>query len=164
MLHTIVGKRGRGKTSLAAEIVAEKSYDAYWIYDYCGEFSQFAVDESVRVESNSGSFEQFMVDMWDDAGKNESTLVLLDEIAVYGKNNPQIDHLYRLGRHRRIDIIAISQRFYSLPVITRSQTDIYHVFQITESRDVQYLAGVVSRAVLQKIITLGMFEYINLTL
>lgn len=164
MTHTIVGKRGRGKTSLAAELMTTLKYDRIFIYDYCGEFAQFAIENYIYVEMNTNSFSQFMVNAWEAAKQGGTTLLMLDEIAVYGRDNPQIDHAYRLSRHVGMDIVGISQRFYSLPVITRSQTDIFHVFSITELRDLQYLRGTVGEEVAGTIQRLGMFEYINLTL
>ena len=128
------------------------------------EFGEFAVDNYIYVEQNTSSFEKFMLDLWEKSDQSMSTLVVLDEIAVYGKNNPQIDHLYRLGRHKGIDVIAISQRFYSLPIIVRSQTDVFHIFQITEQRDVQYLRGLVSPEILNIIINLDIYQYINISL
>ena len=128
------------------------------------EFREFAIEGFIHVESNTGAFSDFMRQLWDESDSSKSTLVVLDEIAVYGKDNPQIDHLYRLGRHKGIDVVAISQRFYSLPVIVRSQTDIFHVFQITELRDRQYIKGLVSPDVLEVIVNLGMFNYINISL
>jgi hypothetical protein len=164
MLQTIVGKRGRGKTSLAAEIIASQRRDRIFIYDYMAEFHDFAIEGYIDVEQNTGSFSDFMQRLWTESEPGKSTLVVLDEIAVYGKDNPQIDHLYRLGRHKGIDVVAISQRFYSLPVIVRSQTDIFHVFQITELRDRQYIKGLVSPEILDVIVNLGCFQYINISL
>lgn len=105
-----------------------------------------------------------MVDAWNRSNPGLSTLMVLDEIAVYGRDNPQIDHLYRLGRHKGIDVVAISQRFYSLPPIVRAQTDIFHVFGTTEPRDIQYLKGLVSQEVLETILRLDFFQYINISL
>lgn len=138
--------------------------DRIWIYDYMAEFRDFAVPGFLEVENTSTGFIPFMSRVWAESRAGISTLLLLDEIAVYGKNNLQIDHVYRLGRHKGIDIISISQRFHSLPVIVRSQTDIFHVFQVTERRDVDYLRGLVSDEVLKTIMGLNMFEYINISL
>jgi hypothetical protein len=164
LIHTIVGKRGRGKTSLVAELMTTLRYDRIFVYDYCGEFAQFAIENYIVVETNASAFSRFMVQSWEDAQAVSSSLLILDEIAVYGKDNPQIDHAYRLSRHVGMDIIGISQRFFSLPVITRSQTDVFHVFQITELRDLQYLRGVIGDQAAEKIRGLGFFQYINLQL
>lgn len=129
-----------------------------------GEFSQFAIEGYIEVENASGGFIPFMQRVWNESRMGLSSLLVLDEIAVYGKDNLQIDHVFRLGRHKGIDIIGISQRFFSLPVIARSQSDIFHVFQITEQRDVQYLKGVVSEQVVNMIMGLDMFQYVNIKL
>jgi len=168
MIHTIVGMRGRGKTSLAAEIMASQKRDQIFVYDYMAEFREFQIDGYLEVTLNSVPFEQFSNDVWERSRIGISTLVVLDEIGAYGKigsqDHPCINHFYTLGRHKDIDLIGISQRFYTLPPTCRSQTDIFHVFQITELRDRQYLKGLVSAQVLETIIRLRQFEYINLNL
>lgn len=164
MLHTIVGKRGKGKTSLAAELIVSQKRDQIFIYDYLGEFRDFAIKDYIFVESNTTNFSRFLVDVWNRSAMGISTLLILEEIAVYGKNNPQIDHIYRVGRHKGIDVVAISQRFYTLPVIVRSLTDIFHVFQITEQRDTQYLSNYVTDSVLNTIMRLPPFNYVDIDL
>ena len=162
MIYTLVGKRGRGKTSLAAEIMVSGHFDQIFIYDFLGEFLEFNIPDYITV-ANRG-FTEFMYHVWDNSRAGVETLLLLDEIAMYGHDNPQIDHIFRLGRHKQIQVIATSQRFYTLPVICRSQTDIFNVFQITEKRDLDYLRGVVGPTVLDKIIRLEKFQYLTLDL
>lgn len=132
------------------------------------EFREFAIEGFIEVESGQTSFESFMNRVWKESHTGISTLVVLDEVSSYGRigcnDHPCLGHLYRLGRHKQIDAISISQRFYSLPPIVRSQTDIFHVFGITELRDRQYLKGLVSPAVLDTIIRLPQFSYININL
>lgn len=182
MLHTIVGKRGRGKTSLAAEIIASQPRDRIWIYDYMAEFQAFAREGFIEVVvPGEIGFDAFSSQVWNETPEPEvdpktgvvsppkfSTLVVLDEVSSYGRigsqDHPCLGHFYRLGRHKSIDLLSISQRFYSLPPIVRSQSDIFHVFQITEPRDTQYLARLVSPNVLETIIHLQQFQYINISL
>ena len=168
MLHTIVGKRGRGKTSLAAELIASQKRDQIFIYDYMAEFREFAVEGFIEVWESNYPFDQFSQEVWERSQMGISTLVVLDEIGAYGKigsqDHPCIRHFYTLGRHKGIDLIGISQRFYTLPPTCRSQTDVFHVFQITELRDRQYLKGLVSDQVLETIVHLQQFQYINLSL
>lgn len=143
-------------------------YSRIFVYDYCGEFGEFAIDNFIVIERNTTGFEKFMVDTWEQskalAARGGKSLLILDEIAVYGRDNPQIDHAYRLSRHVGLDIVGISQRFFSLPVITRSQSDIFHVFSITELRDLQYIRGVVGDEIATKIQNLQMFEYLSISL
>ena len=182
MLHTIVGKRGRGKTSLAAEIIASQRRDRIWIYDYMAEFQGFAIKDFIEVlVPGQISFEEFSNRVWSETPEPTtdpktglvtppkfSTLVVLDEVSSYGRiganDHPCLGHFYRLGRHKSIDLVSISQRFYSLPPIVRSQTDVFHVFQITEPRDTQYLNRLVSPSTLQTILRLEKFQYINISL
>jgi len=175
MLQTIVGKRGRGKTSLAAEIIASQRRDRIWIYDYMAEFQEFAIEGFIEVVvPQSEGFDVFSNRVWSETDEirktnpDYSTLVILDEVSSYGRvgcnDHPCLGHFYRLGRHLGIDLISISQRFYSLPTIVRSQTDCFHVFQITEPRDTTYLKGLVSPQVLETIKRLDMFQYINISL
>ena len=162
MIQTLVGKRGRGKTSLAAEIMVSGQFDQIFIYDYLGEFLEFEIPGYITV-ANRG-FTEFLFHVWDNSRAGVETLLVLDEIANYGKDNPQIDHIFRLGRHKQIQVLATSQRFYTLPVICRSQTDLFHVFQITEKRDIDYLKGVVGQRTLNAIIQLQKFQYLTLDL
>jgi hypothetical protein len=169
MLHTIVGKRGRGKTSLAAELIATQHRDRIWIYDYMAEFRGFSIPEFIEVViPQETGFDQFANQVWEASRVGISTLVVLDEVSSYGRigsnDHPCLGHFYRLGRHKDIDLISISQRFYSLPPIVRSQSDIFHTFQITELRDRQYLKGLVPPEVLETIIHLDKFKYININL
>jgi len=164
MLQTIVGKRGTGKTSLAAELIVAGGYKKVFIYDYLGEFRQFAIEGFIHVEQVSTNFETFMRNAWDESHKSFDSLLVLEEIANYGHDNPLIDHVYRLGRHKGLSVIAISQRFYSLPVIVRSQTEMFHLFQITEMRDTQYLRSLVPQSWVDRVMALPKFHYLSLPL
>lgn len=146
------------------------------------EFKGFAIKDFIEViVPGQVGFEQFANRVWSEtpeptadpktgmtAPPRFSTLVILDEVSSYGRvganDHPCLGHLYRLGRHKNIDVVSISQRFYSLPAIVRSQTDVFHVFQITEPRDTQYLNRLVSPETLGTIIHLGQFQYINISL
>lgn len=162
MIETVVGKRGRGKTSLVAEQLTIQKRDQIFIFDYCGEFMDWAVEGFCYV-TNTG-FREFCHAVWDNSRAGVSTLLVLDEVSIYGKNNYLVEHIYRLGRHKGIDIIATAQRFYMLPLIVRSQSDMFRVFQLTEERDINYLKNYISEDVLRVIMGLDKFQYINLSL
>ena len=162
MIETLVGKRGRGKTSLAAEIMVSGNFDQIFIYDYLGEFMEFAVEGYITV-ANSG-FRDFMHYCWDNSQAGTETLLVLDEIAIFGKDDPRIDHVFRVGRHKQISVLATSQRLLTLPVICRSQTDLFHMFQISEKRDLDHLKGVIPPNHVEAIMKLEKFQYITLDL
>jgi len=89
---------------------------------------------------------------------------VFDEIDLYGKIDPFIGFLFRYGRHKNIDLVSISRRFYDLPLITRALTDEFIFFQITEERDLQYLKRLVTEDYLNTIIHLSDYKYIKLEL
>lgn len=132
-----------------------------FILDYLGEYSKFS-SRSVYVQ-NLG-LKSFCHKVWDEADPKKSTLVLFDEIDLYGKGDFRISHLYKFGRHKNIDIIAVARRFYDLPVIVRALTDEFYLFQITEERDLSYLRRIVPEPTLQVLINLEPFHFINVSI
>jgi hypothetical protein len=105
----------------------------------------------------------FCRSVWDNANIKKSTLVVFDEIDLYGKNNPYISFLYRFGRHKNIEIIAVARRFYDLPVIVRALTDKFFLFQITEERDLNYLRRTISEDAILQIMKLENYHYIGIS-
>ena len=161
MLETIVGKRGRGKTTLAKTLLQSQFRDQVYILDYLGEYQGFS---SSKIYVQNLGLKTFCHKVWDESQAGKSTLVIFDEIDLYGKDVIQISHLYKFGRHKGIDIIAVSRRFYDLPLYTRALTDEFHLFQITEERDLAYLRRLVPESTLQILVNLEPFQYINVSL
>lgn len=94
-------------------------------------------------------------------------LVIFDEVKTYGKTNPFIDYLYRLGGHKEIELLAIAHRFVDLPMETQAQTDEWILFQLTGRRDVQYLRDIIpdgdnAEAIVQRVKSLDFFQYIKI--
>ena len=160
MIITIVGKRGKGKTSLAKQLVADSDAKQIFIYDFLGEYISFASD---RILVSRGDLYEFCQIVWNTSQPHFETLIVFDEIDLYGKDNFHIGFLYRYGRHKNINIIAIARRFYDLPVIVRSLTDDFYLFQITEERDINYLRRYIKEDFIQKLIHLPDFEYITIS-
>lgn len=156
-----MGKRGRGKTTLAKTLINQSDYDKVYILDYLAEFGSF---QSERVYVQNVGLKSFCFKVWDESYIGRKTLVVFDEVHLYGKNDIRINHLFRLGRHKGIDVVSITQRFYDMPVIVRSQTDIFHVFQITEERDLMYLSHLIPKSTVQLIRNLEQFQYVSITL
>lgn len=160
MIVTIVGKRGKGKTSLAKQLIADSDAKQIFIYDFLGEYLIFA---SERILVSRGDLYEFCQTVWNTSSPQFKSLVVFDEIDLYGKDNFHIGFLYRYGRHKNIDIIAVARRFYDLPVIVRSLTDLFYLFQITEERDVNYLRRYIKEDFVQKLIHLDDFHYLNIS-
>lgn len=119
---------------------------------------------SEKIYVQNLGLRSFCHTVWDNSCVGKSTLVVFDEIDLYGKNDFRISFLYRFGRHKAIDIIAVSRRFYDLPVIPRALTDEFFLFQITEERDLSYLKDLVPKETVKKLIHLEPFQYIKVLL
>lgn len=161
MLKTILGKRGKGKTRLAKQIARSEPADQIFILDWLAEYHDL---NRPNVKIFYDDLYACFIAAWNQADRKKKTLMIFDEIDLYGKNNEYIDYLYRYGRHANIEIIAVARRFYDLPVIVRSQTNIFYVFQITEERDLNYLKNIASRDQISKIIRLKDLEYLTINL
>jgi len=163
MIKTIIGKRGRGKTSLTHELIRNAQANQVFILDFLGEYKSFE-KKNVHVSSNIYDLESFCEKAWDVSSKEKETLVIFDEIHEYGKKCPPIEILYRFGRHWNIEVIAISHRFADLPMIVKSQTQAYYVFQVTDRSDKDYLRDSLPKEKVEKIASLDEHKYIILEL
>lgn len=163
MIKTIIGKRGRGKTSLTHELIKNSRANQIFILDFLGEYHSFK-KRNVHISSNLFGLESFCEKAWDGSSKEKKTLVVFDEIHNYGKKCPPIEILYRFGRHWNIEVIAISHRFVDLPMIVRSQTEVYYVFQVTDRSDRDFLRDSLPQERVDQIASLAQHKYITLTL
>jgi predicted AAA+ superfamily ATPase len=163
MLQTIVGKRGFGKTTLAKHLVRESPHPKIFVLDYILEYQDLSADPRVEIHVRE-ALKSFYLAVREAThkGSEGQALVVLDEVDLYGKNNVYLKHLYRYGRHYGIDCIAVSRRFFDLPLHVRALTDVFHVFRISEPRDLEYLSGRVPRSHLETIRTLERFKYVSL--
>jgi len=130
-----------------------------FILDFLREYQSFQ-KRNVFISSNIQDLYSFCEKVWDSAAKDRKTLVVFDEIHNYGKKCPPIEILYRFGRHWNIEIIAISHRFADLPMIVRSQTEQYYIFQVTEKCDLEFLRYSLPKKKVEQIQTLETLEYI----
>jgi hypothetical protein len=156
-----VGKRGKGKTTLAKSLILQQNENSQvYILDFLGEYHDLRRKNLFIFRENLYFFCQ---SVWENSGKRKETLAVFDEIDLYGKNNPYISFLYRFGRHKNIEIIAVARRFYDLPVIVRALTDEFYLFQITEERDLNYLRRSVPENVILEIMKLEDFHYFKIS-
>ena len=165
---TVVGKKGTGKTTHIKEILINGKYEFVFVLDYLYEYQKYASDTTC-ISHNEVEIANFCKDSWntikdiaEKTGSIPKSVIIFDEIHLYGKNNEDINFLYRCARHGNLDIIASSQRFMDLPVITRSQSDHFDTFQITEPRDLDYLYKYVSSNVVDTVRNLKVLQYISL--
>jgi len=156
MLITIVGKRGRGKTTLVKELISESDADRVLILDFLGEYSDI---NDPRVQISRGYLYPFLKEAWETCQDFNKTLIVLDEIDCYSKYDEYISYVYKYGRHGAIEIIAVSRTFMNLPVISRRLTDVYYLFQITEWIDLKHLERHTGKDFVLKVQNLDFYEY-----
>jgi len=70
--------------------------------------------------------------------------------------------LFRIARHRNIDIIVVSQRFYDLLPIIRGLTDIFYLFNITEPRDIDYISKYIGYDISERVKSLEPLHYLQI--
>jgi DNA helicase HerA-like ATPase len=156
---TVVGKKGTGKTSHVKEVIIQGKYDQVFVLDYLYEFRKYATVS--QVEHDGADIKRFCRDVvWKNCDTRIKSVVIFDEIHLYGKNNFDIDFLYRCGRHANLDIIATAQRFKDVHPLVRSQSNEFHIFNITEPLDIDYLTKYVSSNIIETIKNLQVLQYI----
>ena len=163
MIKTIIGKRGKGKTTLTHNLVLTEEADKTFILDPANEYNIFKTKD-IFTFNDIKRPSYFCNLVWDYADINKKTLVIFDEIHNYGKNCDPINYLYRMGRHHGIEIIAISHRFVDMPMITQSQTERYYVFKVTGRADKRWLADEIPDEDIYLISHLDSFQYVILEL
>ena len=161
MLITIIGKRGTGKTTLAKNLTQRINPDNLFIYDFLGEYKQYK-NKCVSYSFNN-TYKVFS-DCWNFSKPDKINLLICDEIDLYGYNNKYLEFLYRYGRHKNISTIAVSRRFYNLPLYVRALTEIFYLAKITEERDLNYLKSLAGKSLIEKVKNIENFKFIKLEL
>jgi len=160
---TVVGKKGTGKTTHVKELIITGKYQQIFVLDYLYEYRKYATVS--QVSHDGANIKNFCKEIvWKNCDTRIKSVVIFDEIHLYGKNNFDIDFLYRCGRHANLDIIATAQRFKDVHPLVRSQSNAFHVFQITEPIDIQYLKDYVSLNIVDTIQNLQVLQYIELNI
>ena len=159
-----MGKKRKGKTTLAKNLILDKKYHRVFILDFLREYQYLKDREKFHISNDSYDLKPFCESVWDSASKNKRTLVVFDEIHHYGKNSPPIEALYRFGGHWNIDIIAISHKFTDFNPNWREQVDTYYVFQLTDRTSKNFLKDFLPDEEIEKISHLETLQYITLEL
>lgn len=161
MLTTIIGRRGRGKTSLVRELITTSDADRVCILDFMNDYGEMT---DPRIQLSRGYIYPFLKSVWNTCEEYNKNLIILDEIDCYSKFNKHIAFMYKYGRHGSIELIAVSRTFMDLPVICRRLTDVYYLFQITEFIDLQYLSRHKGWEFSESVKNLDFYEYKRITL
>lgn len=162
-ITTIVGKKGTGKTTHIKELLIKGKYQQIFVLDSLYEYRHFS-SAVCCVSHDVRNVHDFCKTSWNNCRTDIKSVMIFDEVHLYGKNDKDIDFIYRAARHANLDVIASTQRFYNMPVIVRSQTDTFDVFQITEPNDLMYLEKFVAKGIVNTIRNLKVLQYVQLVI
>jgi len=164
MFTTIVGKKRRGKTSLAKEIIRNGEYDQVYILDFAREYQFLTNKRGFYVSSDSYHLWLFCEKVWETSDPNKKNLVVFDEIHRYGKYSRPIHDLYRYAAKCNIDIIAISHRPTDFHPDWREQFDEFKIFRLTDRTTKRFLRDYLPDHEIEKIANLDVLKYVTLEL
>jgi len=91
-------------------------------------------------------------------------ILVIEEFHQYGNAwgmPTQLDRLFRMGRHRGIDIVGITQRFSDLPQVARTQTDAIIFFQQQGDRDFVAIEKFATAELAQRVLKLKPRQHIE---
>jgi DNA helicase HerA-like ATPase len=89
-------------------------------------------------------------------------VLVVDEIDLYANNTSpmwETMNIIRYGRHRACSLVGISQRPANVVRDLTAQADYLIMFQSTENRDIEYLAGRIGPELGEQVRNLAQFEY-----
>lgn len=151
----IFGRKGSGKSFLVKNEILPV-VTPYVVVDYLGEYQ----NENATVFNDA---ETFLNSVFDDSCGNailrftddddldevfywcfyiHNFTLIIEEISLYCnpyRINPHVERLVRFGRHKRINIIGVSQRPADVHKIVTSQADALICFHTQEVRDIEYI-------------------------
>ena len=175
----IIGKRGSGKSYLANKVLRDRS--RLFVYDCMGDFNEgvlFAYNQFAGLSRfwrshYKGSFRLIYRPLWPAnqlelpaamAWELGNMTFVIEEAAECCQPNQVKDSvakLVRMGRHRNIEVVAITQRPYELDIMFRSQAKVMLVFNTTEPRDREWLRKVIGPEIEAKLDQLGPYEHVK---
>ena len=171
----VLGKKGSGKTTLVQKTVCAQCAPLVIIdpvYDYDDFGAVLTVDEFESLLETAPS-ELPVVVLQDSQDELERAFeicyglrphtIVIDEVHRFV--NPWymsegLELLIREGRHRQINIIAISQGAREIPELFLAQCDALVLFQQKGKRDFQKLSHFADDEQISRIQTLPPFEYV----
>jgi hypothetical protein len=149
----IVAKKGCGKSTRANKLIlgcaAKKRvlvYDTLNEYDY----KPFIAEEFKKAKKgiwkvcpiDAKDEKQFFASVCEFVYTAGDIVFLVDEIDMYCKPSQSVEYMTKIcryGRHRGVDLIAITRRPHDIPREITAMADEFHISKIQEPRDIVYL-------------------------
>ena len=158
----VIGKKGSGKSYFVKNELLPKM-KPFIVVDHLSEYGNPDSDNSrIRVPIYN-SIDDFMIDIekgelkscitrFDNDPDNEflfelcfelsNHTLVVEEISKFCNPHYISEHLqkiFRYGRHKKINVVGVTQRPHDLNKIVSSQADYWIIFQQTEPRDILYI-------------------------
>lgn len=159
-IELMVGKRGTGKTTLIKSFLKKRARAGSRVValDFLGEYQDY---DSV-LYSGAVSVAKAIDLVW-SGGCREKRFFVIDELDMYSAKDVRLlKNVFRLSRHKNIDILASSHRLFSLDVVLRALVDDFYLFKISELRDLEYITSVWGRDIAGQVSALKRFEFIHI--
>ncbi len=176
-IRLIFGKRGSGKSYLLAYLV--RAVERLIIYDTLHEyyqglvFTDFAKLAKFWLHNYKGNF-RLIYRPTDPAAEFEliaemvwlcgDLVFAVEEIDVFGtpyKIGTSFASIIQRGRHKRIELIGITQRPFGIHRLLTSQAKEICIFNTNEPRDREYLRNLLGKEIEPQLDSLGEYEYLR---
>lgn len=176
MITTVFGKKGTGKTTYAAKMIAERDrgkdclivdlFDQFsgyplinletFYYHAVHGFPKNPVRLAIYELGDFGNVCKVVAAM-------KNVLLVVDEVDFFDSATKQVREFKRLihySRHYRVDLITTSRRPANVSRDLTSQTDDFIIFTLSERRDLDYF-GAMAEDLPDRIRALKKFEFIK---
>ncbi len=175
----IFGKRGTGKSYLAAKLIQAES--RLLIYDTLGEYMDGVVFDAEYAERFKefwrhvyrGNFRLIYRPLNPEAEIDEiaelvyllgDMMFLVEEVDCFCTSYQISDafaHIVQRGRHKNISLIGVTQRPFGIHRLLTSQAKEIYIFGTNEPRDREYLKLLLGEQIEAKLDQLEQFQYVH---
>lgn len=176
MIVFIIGKKLSGKSTRTKEFL-KRTKKRVVIFDPVGEYEvdkRFSDAETFEEAIKAGDLPKRVAITLNDITEGDvifawcwnlkSHLLVIDEFHLYGNawSMPKsLQRIFRMGRHRGIDVIGITHRFIDLPQIIITQCDALIMFRQQGIRDIEAIERVTDTETAERVMQLREHEFLE---
>ena len=175
----IFGKRGTGKSYLAAKLIENErrlliydtlsEYEAGVIFDieHAEQFKEFwrhVYRRNFRLIYRPLNPQDEIEEIADLVFTLGNMTFLVEEVDCYCTSyqiSDAFSHIIQRGRHKNISLIGVTQRPFGIHRLLTSQAKEIYVFGTNEPRDREYLKLLLGEAIEPKLDQLKQYEYVH---
>lgn len=157
----VTGQTGQGKTTFAKQYIASM-YDRIFAIDpmeqYPVDYMRFdqVVEKFPNAENSPKVFKLGVSDIKCFSGMCKlayavgDCCLLIEETDLFDQKDDAFLNLVFRGRHKKVSLVAVSQRPFRLSINLRSQANRLVAFKQIEPNDLKWLKEITSKAVIVK--------------